>query len=149
MRQYLLIVLLVIFTGCARVPKAVHNYYAAYDHIQLGDSKAKVLSLLEPDQQRMGFADRKPQERFSRDGHIYDIYYARSAYIPDGETTDDEFTPYIFKDGILLEIGWEFLGGPQRTSAEVAREHAEVEKAKASAPRIETTIKQSTRIDTD
>jgi hypothetical protein len=140
---------LVIFTGCARIPKAVNNYYAAYDYIQLGDSREKVISLLQPAQTTLGFAERKPQERFSRDGHIYDIYYARSAYIPDGETTDDEFTPYIFKDGVLVEIGWDFLGGPKRTAAEVAREHAEVEKAEASAPKIETRIEQKTEYHKD
>ncbi len=136
-------------SGCATVPKAIESYYYAYEHIQLGDSKEKVLSLLKPAQSSLGAAQQKPQERFSRDGHIYDIYYARSAWIPDGETTDDEFTPYIFKDNVLTEIGWDYLGGPERTSAEVAREQAEIEKARASAARIETKIEQTTQYTQD
>jgi hypothetical protein len=37
----------------------------------------------------------------------------RSARQPDGLTTDDEFTPYIFNDGRLVGIGWQVLGGPK------------------------------------
>jgi len=37
----------------------------------------------------------------------------RSARQPDGLTTDDEFTPYIFNDERLVRIGWQVLGGPK------------------------------------
>ena len=143
------IISLILLTGCASVQKTVDTYSGIYEQIRLGDSKEKVLSLLKPAQSSLGVAQQKPQERFSRDGHIYDIYYARSAWIPDGETTDDEFTPYIFKDNVLIEIGWDYLGGPERTSAEIAREQAEIEKARASAARIETKIEQTTQYNQD
>jgi cell division protein FtsB len=147
--KILLSVALVFFlAGCATIDKAVQDYRLVYEQIKLGDSKQKVLSLLEPCQSELDAATKKPFERFSRDGHIYDIYYARSARIPNGCTTDDEFTPYIFRDGVLVEIGWDFLGGPKRTSVDVARENAELEKAKASATKIETNVEQKTAVST-
>jgi len=36
----------------------------------------------------------------------------RSARQPDGLTTDDELTPYIFNDERLVGIEWQVLGGP-------------------------------------
>ena len=35
----------------------------------------------------------------------------RSRRQPDGLTTDDEFTPYFFRNGRLAGIGWHQLGG--------------------------------------
>jgi len=138
---------MLLLQGCGTVDKAVKEYYVLQDQIRIGDSKENVLSLLEPSQSRLSAAHTKPPQRFTRDGRLYDIYYVRSGQIPDGATTDDELTPYIFEDGILIEIGWDFLGGPERTAAEVAREQAEIEKARASATKIEVNqeINQETK----
>lgn len=146
MRVYIFIVLALLITGCLTINKSVQRYMDVYEQIKLGDTKEKVLNLLEPIQKELHISQRKASERFSHDGYIYDIYYARSAWVPDNSTTDDEFTPYIFKDGILIAIGWDFLGGPKRTSADVAREIYEIERAKASAPKIETNVEQNTNV---
>ena len=37
----------------------------------------------------------------------------RTGRQPDGLTTDDEFTPYIFNNGKLVGIGWHLIGGPK------------------------------------
>jgi len=42
---------------------------------------------------------------------LVEIYFMRSGWQPDGLTTDDEFTPYIFHDGKLVGIGWSMIGG--------------------------------------
>ena len=44
-------------------------------------------------------------------GNLVEIYFFRSAWQSDGLTTDDEFTPYVFKDGKLVAIGWTSIGG--------------------------------------
>lgn len=139
MKRYFIIILMLILQGCGTVDRAIKEYYAVQDEIRIGDTKEKVLSLLEPGQSKLSVRNKKPPMRFTRDGHLYDVYYVRSGRIPDRQTTDDELTPYIFEDGILIEIGWDFLGGPKRTSEEVARERAEIEKASASATQIDIT----------
>ena len=49
----------------------------------------------------------------------------RSSQQPDGLTTDDEFTPYIFTNGILTGIGWTVLGGP-KTQGQVPQSPAHI-----------------------
>jgi len=44
---------------------------------------------------------------------LVEILYYRSGWQRDGIVTDDEFTPYIFNDGVLVAIGWTTLGGPK------------------------------------
>ena len=58
-------------------------------------------------------AHRKPPESSLHDGKVREIHFARSRRIPDGRTTDDEFTPYVFEDDVLVAIGWTYLGGPK------------------------------------
>ena len=142
-----MILFLLVLQGCGTVDKAVKEYYDVQDEIRIGDTKEKVLSLLEPGQEKLSARNKKPPTRYTKDGHVYDIYYARTGRIPDSETTDDELTPHIFEDGILIAIGWDYLGGPERTSAEVARERAQIEKARASATKIE--VKQEVNQDSD
>lgn len=50
-------------------------------------------------------------------GVLVQIYYFRSSRIRDDRVTDDEFTPYIFRDGVLTSIGWRVLGGPNSFSS--------------------------------
>jgi hypothetical protein len=131
------VILVFLLSGCGAVDKVVKEYRGLQDQIKLGDPKEKVLPLLEQNQEKLSAVHKKPPQRFTRNGHLYDVYFARSGQVPDGATTDDEFTPYVFEDGLLTEIGWDFLGGPERTAAEVAREQAEIDKARASATQIE------------
>jgi hypothetical protein len=63
-------------------------------------------------QDRLGSTERKPSQAFQQDGKLVEIFYFRTQRIPDGMTTDDEFTPYIFIDGKLQGIGWTALGIP-------------------------------------
>ena len=41
------------------------------------------------------------------------IHYCRTSWIPDNQFTDDEYTPVIFENGILIAVGWDRLGGPK------------------------------------
>ena len=97
----------------AQIDTAIRQHSEVMSQIQLGDSIEKVVGLLEPIQQKISPTNRKLPERFVKDGVEVYIYYARSGRIPDGLTTDDEFTPYIFHNGKLAAIGWTTLGGPK------------------------------------
>jgi hypothetical protein len=66
-----------------------------------------------PTQEGLPATARKPPESYKQGENIVEIYYFRSGRQPDGLTTDDEFTPYVFTNGILTAIGWAALGGPK------------------------------------
>jgi hypothetical protein len=58
-------------------------------------------------------------DKFFKDGTEIEIYYMRSGHQGDGYTTDDEFVPYLFHDGVLVGIGWEVLGGPKTWAGKI------------------------------
>ena len=103
----------ILFVGCAQVEiqKSIESYELASQKIKLGDNKKKVLSILQPTQKNLELKYRKKSEKYMKSNHLFEIYYIRSAWQQDGLTTDDEFTPYVFKDGVLIAIGWAYLGG--------------------------------------
>jgi len=115
MRKSLLILAsALLFQGCLAqvvIPSAISKYESVASQIELGDSKSKVLSLLEPSQQGLDNRYRKRPEKYISDGKKIDIYFFRSAWQSDGLTTEDEFTPYTFVDDKLVAIGWSALGG--------------------------------------
>jgi len=109
----LLIIFSFVLAGCSPVGTTIQNYRAVAGRIQLGDSKERVLDLLGPTQEKLPYDEMKDQDSYLEDGNLMEIYYARSGRQPDNLTTDDEFTPYIFKNGKLVAIGWKTLGGPK------------------------------------
>ncbi len=109
--------LILVLLGCAgtvvHIDRAIRAHDQASKHVDLGGSKQDVLALLEPTQEGLTPSGRKPPDRYIKDGVAVDIYYYRSRRQPDGLTTDDEFTPYVFNDGKLVAIGWASIGGPK------------------------------------
>jgi hypothetical protein len=103
-----------LFPGPA-VDDSITRYEAAARGIQIGDSEDVVLGRLDPTQANLPPSARKSPDSFTVDGSHFDIHYFRTVHIPDGLTTDDEFTPYLFRDGKLMAIGWAALGGPKST----------------------------------
>jgi hypothetical protein len=100
------------FTGCVgSIDTAIKKYNKVAPKINLGDSKEKVLSILLPTQEGLDPEYAKLPEKYLKDDKRYEIYYMRSLRQPDGFTTDDEFTPYLFVNGKLQSIGWAALGG--------------------------------------
>lgn len=100
---------------------AIKQYNAKAPVVKLGDSRDAVLSLLQPTQAALSMRARKPMEAFtetsSGQASSIEIHYFRSGWVEDGRTTDDEFTPYIFRNGVLVGIGWAALGGPKTISS--------------------------------
>ena len=103
--------------GCAsaaRIDDAIARYNLVAGQVKLGDSKDKVLPILMPTQSELELNERKPPDTFlADDKSLYEVYFFRSRRIPDSLITDDEFTPYVFKDGVLVAVGWTVLGGPK------------------------------------
>ncbi|TKB87437.1 MAG: DUF3192 domain-containing protein [Nitrospira sp.] len=104
-----------VLTGCVsmQIDSAISKYAATAEQVELGDTKEKVLAILAPTQENVPKSARKSSDKYIKDGVKVEIYYMRSARQPDGLTTDDEFTPYVFNDGKLVGIGWQILGGPK------------------------------------
>ena len=128
-RIVLLALLLPLSNGCAfyfmyqahefnaSIDSAVNEYHTRARLVHLGDPREKVLAVL-PSQEGIPPQAKRSADAFTaRNGdgqsNLVEIYYFRSARIPDGVTTDDEFTPYTFHDGVLTAIGWTALGGPK------------------------------------
>jgi len=129
MRWIVLPVLAAALAACATmnaVDRAIADFDAAARQVQLGDSKDKVLAILEPTQSGLASSQRKRPEEYDKDKVHVEVYYFRSSQQPDGITTDDEFTPYVFHDGKLVAIGWTTLGGPKTQAQPVPRPDVDV-----------------------
>ena len=110
---FLLTIFAISLSGCEAVHSSIRQYYAVADQVQLGDSKEKVFGVLMPTQEKLPFDEMKPADFYMEGGNLMEIHYFRSGRQPDNLTTDDEFTPYVFKNGVLIAIGWKTLGGPK------------------------------------
>ena len=113
MKRYVACLAAAIFlSGCASSSKydaAVDAYAISKIEVRRGMSESRVLSILGDSISQSG---RKSEtKRLGTDRASYTIHYARSAVIRDGHTTDNEFVPYIFRDGRLIANDWGFLGG--------------------------------------
>jgi len=97
--------------GCAGIDKAIREHQKVAHEVNLGDSQLKTLRILLPTQRSLRQNQIKPPERYLEGKDTIEIFYMRSQRQPDGLTTDDEFTPYLFKNRILTGIGWQQLGG--------------------------------------
>ena len=86
-------------------------YETAAKEVFMGHGKEEVLRILEPTQANVPAKKRKPPEKYIKDKILVEVYYFHKGRQPDGLSTDNEFTPYIFNDGILAGIGWTMLGG--------------------------------------
>ena len=109
--------------GCvgSQIDSAINKHAQVANRINLGDSKNKVLTLLLPTQEGVPSNARKSREMYSADGKSIEIHYMRTGRQPDGLTTDDEFTPYIFTDNVLTAVGWQTLGGEKSHGQEVVQ----------------------------
>ena len=90
-------------SACTQGIEYLSGYFdnsIAETNIELGDNKDKVLKIFGPPTQ-------KGLPKYIRENDLIEIYYLRTGRQPDNSTTDDEFTPYLFKNGNLVSIGWQ------------------------------------------
>jgi hypothetical protein len=110
------------------ITSAIDHYQRNASKIRIGDSKEAVLQALLPQQLKYGEssmdtfikdvvtrATKEPRSYMDK-GILVQVYYVRSSWVQDGRVTDNEFTPYVFRDGVLTSIGWRVLGGPTSLS---------------------------------
>ena len=109
-KTFFCIFIIFCLAGCIaqnQVKETVAGYDEAASKIHMGDLKQDVLNILGPTQ--IDSEDKRREVKFDQlkntDGDI-EIYYFRSQPAANGLTTEDEYTPYIFKDGKLVGIGW-------------------------------------------
>ena len=105
-----IIVLSLLLSGCYAgmdLDQSIDQYRATVlPSIQLGDSKQDVMQKLTPLHSAWYSSELKPPAQFRKGGNNYYVHFQRSGRIPDGRNTDDEFTPFIFANDTLIEIGW-------------------------------------------
>ena len=105
-----------VLSGCSKIPAYINAFHAAAPQVQLGMTKAQALAILEPTQAKLPLNQRKAPEQYRLDGKLVEIYFFLSYSNFDEVRSDDEFTPYVFHDGILQSIGWTAIGGPKTQS---------------------------------
>ena len=98
-------------SACTQGSEYLSGYFdnsIAETNIELGDNKDKVLKIFGPPTQKgLPQGVKKNPDKYMRENDLIEIYYLRTGRQPDNSTTDDEFTPYLFKNGNLVSIGWQ------------------------------------------
>lgn len=103
---------ILLLTACATTNPyslTVDDYVAAAPQITLGMTPIQVAQILAPTQTRLKNDEQRRPERYLKNGATIDIHYYRSGWQSDGLNTDDEFTPYLFRDNRLVSVGWQTL----------------------------------------
>lgn len=116
-KKILALFILLSVAGCSNLQsnkqRVVESYSQIASQVKLGMDKETVKKILTPSQVGLSLSQSKLPDQHKEGDTQVDILYFRSAWQRDGIVTDDEFTPYIFNDGILVAIGWTTLGGPK------------------------------------
>jgi len=118
--------------ACSSIDGAIYDYEKVKETVSLGDSKDKVLSILNPTLKSLSKKHKKDPEKYLEDKVLVEVYFFRSKRVADDLTTDDEFTPYIFKNGKLAGIGWTMIGG--------AKSHGQAESGPVVCNRVGNTM---------
>jgi hypothetical protein len=123
-----LLFLAFVLNGCGATRNEAMAYHqSAGERVQLGMSVSSFKTLMAPADIHDGEGNKAPT-RFTEVGDMYVIYYMRSSHVGDGTLTDDEVTPYTFKNDSLVAVGWQALGGPKFTSQDLATRRAAANK---------------------
>lgn len=129
----------ILLMGCTTNFAAPAEYALVKDQVRLGMSRSAFNAVMKPVNDKTLSSQRRNDETYTEDGDIVDIAYIRSGRIPDGIQTDDEYTPYVFRDGTLVAFGWRSIGGMKFTSADVIKAEA-----KATKVNVSTTVNNNT-----
>ena len=95
--------------GCAPTAvtqQAVIDYQTVASQISIGDAKGFVLSALHPSQQVIPAQFKKPSEQYLSYGAQVEIHFVRTALTSGVKNADDDVTPYVFKNDVLVSVGY-------------------------------------------
>jgi hypothetical protein len=107
-----LAIVMVGLFGCAPntvTKQAVEDYEKAYSKISIGDARGHVLAILGPSQQVIPLRFRKRPERYLSYGEQVEIHFVRTGLESGISNQDDDYTPYVFKNDVLVSIGWTYV----------------------------------------
>ena len=125
-KKILSLLVVISMAGCANFQssqqRVIESYARIASQIHLGMDKATVEEILAPSQMGLSPSQSKLSDQYIKGETHVEILYMRSGWQRDGIVTDDEFTPYIFNDGILVAIGWATFEGPKTQAQAVPKE---------------------------
>ena len=117
-RYYDLTQLMVVFAACFSVigcaptavtQQAVIDYQTVASQVSIGDAKEYVLRALQSSQQAIPTQLKRPSEQYLSYGERVEIHFVRTALASGVENADDDFTPYVFKNDVLVSVGWTYV----------------------------------------
>jgi hypothetical protein len=98
--------------GCAPNPaiqKAVAEYQSVASQISIGDARDYTLAILQTNQQVIPLHFKRRPERYLSYGEQVEIHFVRSRLDSGDSNDDDDFTPYVFKNDVLVSVGWTYV----------------------------------------
>ena len=107
-----LAIVMVGLFGCAPntvTKQAVGDYEKAYSKISIGDARRHVLAILDTSQQVIPLRFKKRPERYLSYGEQVEIHFVRTGLESGISNHDDDYTPYVFKNDVLVSIGWTYV----------------------------------------
>ena len=114
-RSFKLVTLAIVIFGlfgCAPntvTMKAVEDYEKAYSKISIGDARGHVLAILDSSQQVIPLRFKKRPERYLSYGEQVEIHFVRTGLESGISNHDDDYTPYVFKNDVLVSVGWTYV----------------------------------------
>jgi len=107
-----LVAVIVGLIGCAPnsvTQNAVASYKSVTSQISIGDQRDYVLAILEKNQQGIPAHFKRSPERYLSYGYQVEIHFVRTGLDSGGSNYDDDFTPYVFKNDVLVSVGWTYV----------------------------------------
>ena len=98
--------------GCAPNPvtqKAVADYKTVASQISIGDTRDYALAILQTNQQVIPSHFKRRPERYFSYGDQVEIHFIRTGLDSGSSNNDDDFTPYVFKNDVLVSVGWNYV----------------------------------------
>ena len=107
-----LVIVIVCLIGCAPnsvTQNAVASYKSVTSQISIGDQRDYVLAILEKNQRGIPAHFKRSSERYLSYGDQVEIHFVRTGLDSGGSNYDDDFTPYVFKNNVLVSVGWTYV----------------------------------------
>ena len=107
-----LVVSVLSVAGCTPnsvTQQAVADYKSVASQISIGDAREQVLAILQTNQQVIPSHFKRQPERYLSYGEQVEIHFIRTRLDSGGNKSDDDFTPYVFKNDVLVSVGWTYV----------------------------------------
>ena len=108
----LLVAVIAGLIGCAPnsvTQNAVSRYKSVTSQISIGDQRDYVVAILQKNQQGIPAHFKRSPERYLSYGDQVEIHFVRTGLDSSGSNYDDDFTPYVFKNDVLVSVGWTYV----------------------------------------